>query len=43
MTSGGGDGTAQNFGPICITIPKMNQIGDKVRKQEDYDGPISLT
>ena len=26
------DGTAQTFGPICIIIPKMNQIGDKVRK-----------
>ena len=24
----------QNFGPICIIIPKMNQIGDKVRKQD---------
>ena len=29
MTYGDGDGTAQNFGSICIMIPKMNQIGDK--------------
>ena len=29
---GGEDGTVQNFGPIVITIPKMNQIGGKVRK-----------
>ena len=34
MTWSGGDGTAQNFGPIYIIIPKMNQIGDKVRKNE---------
>ena len=32
MTYGGGDGTAQNYGPICIIILKMNQIGGKVRK-----------
>ena len=29
---GGGDGTAKNFGRICIIIQKMNLIGDKVRK-----------
>ena len=26
------DGNGPNFGPICIIITKMNQIGDKVRK-----------
>ena len=31
MTLDGRDGTAQNFGPVCIIKPKMNQIGDKVR------------
>ena len=30
---GGGDGTWQNFGSICIVIPKMNQIGDKVKNE----------
>ena len=32
INQGGEDGTGQNSGPICIIIPKMNQIGDKVRK-----------
>ena len=26
-----GDGTAQNFGPICVIIQKMNLISDKVQ------------
>ena len=30
MTQDGGDGTTQKFEPICIIIPKMNQIGDKI-------------
>ena len=29
---GVGDCTVQNFGPICIVKPEMNQISDKVRK-----------
>ena len=32
MSWGGGDGTAQNFGPICIILPRMNQIGGKVKQ-----------
>ena len=34
MTQGDGDGSAHNIGPICMIIPKMNQIGDKIGNNE---------
>ena len=35
MTLGGGDGITKKFGPICIIIPKVNEISDKVRIKLD--------